>query len=164
MRPSIIRFVVLLSAVFCGFGCANWRRKKFQAMHPQCPARDVTDERVTKDGRPLWGHYKAAGCGQSEYFVYHCIANVGCKTLSVSLAIERASFETGCPSEQFSSTFIDEDTLALSGCDRRLVYKPSIQGWILNTDAGPSEAVLSTEPSEAPDSSRASAENGAAAR
>jgi hypothetical protein len=133
-RSTLLFAILVLSISACASARAD-KAKQRAAKEFNCPVDQITLKPAADRTEPGF----IEGCGKQEGVLVHCIHASGtggsassCKVLKFSEATAQASFTTGCPKEQIETTWM-KPNLGVEACGKRMIFAPSLSGWILNT-------------------------------
>jgi hypothetical protein len=120
LRPTPFVLPILVALVLPG--CAYKKEVKDAAI------RDLECEPSLVKVKKRRGVLTSRGCGNQERYMWHCEGKL-CKLCSFSDAINEGAFAADCPPEEMQPVVIDSSVLAVDGCDKRIVFKATLQGW-----------------------------------
>jgi hypothetical protein len=121
LRLTIFVFPALVALVLPA--CAYKKEVKDAAIH------DLECEPSLVKVKKRRGVLTSRGCGNVERYIWHCEGKL-CKLCSFSDAINEGAFAADCPPEEMVPVVIDNATLAVDGCDKRIVFKATLKGWV----------------------------------
>ncbi len=88
---------------------------------------ECAPEKISIQGEHVWVQ-KAAGCDKENVYLYDPQEN---KWLS---PLDRAAFDLSCPKKDLvGHTLMNNETIGISGCNRKAVYVLVRGTWLLNT-------------------------------